>query len=60
MVALVALVALAGAVRPNAASAQRRPVDLLITGANVVDVVGGRIVPQRWLATRGDTIVAIG
>ena len=57
---LAACVALAGTVRPNAVAAQRRPVDLLITGANVVDVIGGRILPQRWLATRGDTIVAIG
>ncbi len=53
-------VALACATVSGLASAQQRPVDLLITDANVVDVISGRILPKRSLATRGDTIVAIG
>jgi imidazolonepropionase-like amidohydrolase len=53
-------VALACATVSGLASAQQRPVDLLITDANVVDVISGRILPKRSLATRGDTIIAIG
>lgn len=57
---MVRLVALVCAAVPELASAQQRPVDLLITDANVVDVMSGRILPKRSLATRGDTIVVIG
>ena len=40
--------------------AQRRPVDLLITNASVVDVVTGVVTPGRTIALRGDTILSIG
>ncbi|MDZ7632164.1 MAG: hypothetical protein U5K74_12680 [Gemmatimonadaceae bacterium] len=39
--------------------AQPRPVDLLITQANVIDVITGRVATRQSIAIRGDTIVAI-
>lgn len=42
------------------AAAQRRPVDLLLTNARIIDVVSGRITAGQSIALRGDTIVALG
>jgi imidazolonepropionase-like amidohydrolase len=50
---------LAAGLPPNAVSAQERPVDLLITGATVVDVRSGELLPERTIAIRHDTIVAV-
>ncbi len=52
------MAALAAATAPL--GAQRRPVDLLITNASVIDVVSGRVSRGLSIAMRGDTIVALG
>ena len=55
--------ALSGAVAlvlATAAGAQRRPVDLLLTNARIIDVVSGRITVGQSIAMRGDMIVAVG
>ena len=53
------LAALLAAGLPPAASAQEAPVDLLITGATVVDVWSGALLPDRAIAIRHDSIVSI-
>jgi imidazolonepropionase-like amidohydrolase len=55
----VALAAFAALVAASAAQA-RESADLLIRGANVVDVAGERILPRQAVALRGDTILAVG
>ncbi len=50
----------AAALVPLRVEAQRRIVDLLITNVRVVDVESGQISAPQSIATRGDTIVAIG
>ena len=54
------IVAACVATAPSAAAAQARHVDLLITNANVIDVVTGRVALRQSIAMRGDTIVQIG
>lgn len=55
---LALLVAAVCGIAP-ALRAQSRPVDLLITNVNVIDVVSGRISRGRTIALRGDTIVSL-
>jgi imidazolonepropionase-like amidohydrolase len=55
----LALAALAGLVAANPAQA-RESADLLIRGANVVDVARGRITQRQSVVVRGDSIVAVG
>ena len=53
------LAALAALLAASSAEA-RQQADLLIRGANVVDVAQGRVLPLQAIALRGDNIVAVG
>ncbi len=55
---LVAIVAACAAT--HAAHAQRPAIDLLITGASVIDVQTGQVLPRRSIAIRGDTVMDMG
>jgi predicted amidohydrolase YtcJ len=57
---MVSLVAVGMLVTQAARTQQGSPVDLPITRARVVDTRPGAMAPDRVIAIRGDTIVAIG
>ena len=57
---MLCLLAAGMVVTQAARTGQGSPVDLLITRARVVDTRSGAITPDRVIAIRGDTIVAIG
>ena len=56
---LLVVTLLAEAMPTTAVTAQERAVDLLITGATVVDVRSGRLLTERTIAIRGDSILSV-
>ncbi len=59
--AALALLALACAsAAPALAASSAEPADLVIRHANVVDVLAGKVRKDRFIAVRGDRILAIG
>jgi len=56
---LLTAAVLAGGVPVADTAAQERAPDLLVTGATVVDVRTGALLPDRTIAIRGDSIVSV-